>query len=178
MTIDRSKIFRHPNGGARYLKGLFWETTPSDKSSVLYTLKDSDHQGYPSLYRLYMEIEDQTEYEFASAYLDGYEHWQMLCKCNWFKPYIQRWRNELELKLRARYLAKLMADAEDPTSKTQLISAKYIIEKGWEPKTAGKRGRPTKDEISTEAERIAMTELRIQEDFERLQSELNKEDLN
>jgi len=160
--------FRSPTTGARYLKGLFYETTLVNKSSVVYTLKDQDHQGYPSLYRLYMEKEDQTEYEFAVAYLEGYEHWEMLCKCTWFKPHLIRWRNELELKLKARYLSKLVVDAEDSTSKTQLISAKYLIEKGWEPKQGSPRGRPSKAEIATEAERIALTEDRILEDFNRL----------
>lgn len=155
----------------RILKGLFFETTPSDKSSVVYTLKDQDHLGYPSLFCLYMEAEDQTEYEFAETYLDGYEHWEMLCDCSWFKPYVQRWRKELELKLKARYLAQIKAAAEGDSPQA-LANAKYLLEKGWEkPVTSGKgRGRPSKTEVAAEAERIALTQERINRDFNRLKS--------
>lgn len=142
--------YRDPLGNTRYLRALFYETTLIGKETVLYTLKDWDHQGYPSLYRLYMEKEDQTEFEFGNAYLESYEHWVMLTKCTWFVPYVERWRKELELKLRARYLAKVIQDAENPDSKTAIQSARYIVEKAWEKKPVRTRGRPHKEKTEQE----------------------------
>lgn len=169
--------FRNATNG-RYLKGLFYETTMADKSSVSYTLKDWDHTVdgivYPSLYRLYLEKEDLTEYDFANSYLDGWEHWEMLTNCTWFKPYVERWRKELSLKLKARALNRLKAEAAS-SSKNAFLANKYLIEKGYvesEGKSSG-RGRPSKDEIQAAANEIAITDRRIQDDYDRLIKEAN-----
>jgi outer membrane protein assembly factor BamD (BamD/ComL family) len=51
--------FRHEINNVKYLKGLFFEQVNSDKSTVLYTLKDVPHEGFPSFYQLYMAIRDK-----------------------------------------------------------------------------------------------------------------------
>ena len=153
----------------RLLKGLFYEMTLSDKSSVVYTLKDVDHEGYPSLYRLYMETNDPTEWRFAQECLDGWEHWEMLCATTWFKPYVERWRRELELRMKSEALSRIMRESKTG-SKESFQANKYLLEKGWEPKDSQhRRGRPSKDEIAKAAKEIATTDRRLEEDFERLQ---------
>ena len=169
--------FRNSSNG-RYLKGLFYEMTPADKSSVSYTLKDWDHtvEGvvYPSLYRLYLAQEDLTEYEFANNYLDGWEHWEMLTNTTWFKPYVDRWRKELSLKVKAKALSRLKAEAAS-SSKNAFVANKFLIEKGWvDTEGSGKgRGRPSKDEVKAAAHEIAISDRRIDEDFARLTKEVN-----
>jgi predicted transcriptional regulator len=164
--------FRNAANG-RYLKGLFYETTGADKSSVSYSLKDWDHSVdgtvYPSLYRLYLELEDLTEYTFANTYLDGWEHWEMLSACNWFRPYAERWRKELSLKVKAVSLNRLKAEAAS-SSKNAFLANRYLIDKGWVEKDskAYGRGRPSKDEVKAAAEEIAVTERRLDADYERL----------
>lgn len=160
--------FRASNN-ARLLKGLFFETTLADKSSVVYTLKDVDHEGFPSLYRLYMEIDDPTEWEVAQQLLDGWEHWEMLCGCTWFKPYVERWRKEVELRFKSKALHKIRVESKTG-SKESFSANKYLLEKGWEPKEASKngRGRPSKDEIKKAATEIAEADKRLLGDFERL----------
>lgn len=165
------------NSNGRYLKGLFFEMTPSDKSSVSYTLKDWDHTVdgvvYPSLYRLYLEQEDLTEYEFANTYLDGWEHWEMLTSCSWFKPYAERWRKELALKVKARALNRLKAEAAS-SSKNSFLANKYLVEKGWVDKTDNHgRGRPSKEEVKAAANEIVLSDRRIQDDYDRLMKEVN-----
>lgn len=158
--------FRNPSN-ARYLKGLFFEETLGDKSTVLYTLKDSDHLGYPSLYRLYMEVNDPTEYRFAIQYLDGFEHWEMLTQCTWFQPYVSRWRNELEIRMKSENLAKLISFADTTVpNKDTLATNKYLLEAGWKPPAT--KGRPSKDQIKKAADSIAQEHRRIEEDFERI----------
>lgn len=169
MSIPKERAkFRNSTNG-RYLKGLFYETTLADKSSVLYTLKDWDHEGYPSLYRLYMEMDDLTEFEFSRAHLDGWEHWEMLCNCEWFKPYVERWRKELTLKTQARALNALKAEAES-SSKNAFAANKLLLERGWVPKEDSKgRGRPSKDEVRKAADDIAKHNSRLEEDTKRLE---------
>lgn len=156
----------------RYLRGLFFEQQGADKSSVLYTLKDVDHEGFPSLYRLYMEFEDLTEWEFANEYLEGWEHWKMLCECTWFKPYIDRWREELDLKIQAQALRRLIKEAEGDSRSSQSAN-KFLLEKGWVPKEKTKRGRPSKEEVRREAMKKAEETQRLKEDYQRVQETLH-----
>jgi len=160
----------------RLTKGLFFEEA-EDKSGVVYTLKDRDHTvgevTYPSLYRLYMETEDLTEYQFDVSHLDGWEHWQMIKACSWFKPYAKRWKEELETKIMSRALAVLKAEASS-SSKNAFYANKFLIERGWIPK--GEKspvGRPTKDAIRKEADALFQNSEEAKSDFERISKDLN-----
>lgn len=164
MDISKSK-FRN-NSNTRYLKGLFYEMTLEDKSSVVYTLKDEDHLGYPSLKRIYLETNDPTEYIFATKHLDGLEHWEMLCNCSWFKPYVERWRKELDLKIKAEALSRILKEAKT-NSKEAFQANRYILEKGWDKHT---KGRPSKEDIAKAATEIVTSSSRIEEDYKRLVS--------
>ena len=144
---------------------------------VVYTLKDSDHTvgdvTYPSLYRLYLEAEDLTEYTFAVAHLDGWEHWQMLKSCSWVKPYAKRWKDELETKVMSRSLARLKAEAAS-SSKNAFYANKFLIERGWVPKADKSAvGRPSKEAIKREAEAIFSASKEAESDFERISKDLN-----
>lgn len=160
------------SSNTRYLKALFFEETGADKSTVLYTLKDQDHLGFPSLYRLYMELDDLTEWEFANKYLDGWEHWQMLCDCTWFKPYIARWRTELELKTRAAALRALKVAATGEGNSSYHAN-KLLLEGGWKTKEGSTRGRPTKAQVEKEAIMQAEQHLKINKDYERLTNDVS-----
>lgn len=164
----RDSEFRLANR-KRLLKGLFYETTGSDKTGVKYTLKDEDHLGYPSLSRLYLSMEDPTEYNFAITHLESWDHWQMLCATAWFKPFISKWRIELEVKIKSEAIANIRAEAK-AKSKGSFAANKWLVEKGWEPKEGQTRtrGRPTKDQINQAANELASESLRLQEDLERI----------
>jgi hypothetical protein len=170
MSLPKERSKFRTTSNTRYLKGLFFEQTLADKSSVVYSLKDWDHEGFPSLYRLYMEMEDLTEYEFANKYLDGWEHWEMLCQCEWFKPFVERWRKELSLKIQAQALRAMRAEAMS-SSKNAFAANKFLVDRGWVDKTEKShgRGRPSKDEVKKAADAIAQHERRLDEDFTRLQ---------
>lgn len=162
-----SNPFRNATNGL-YTVALFYEMVNADKSTVSYTLKNHDHEGFPSLKRLYMEAEDTTEYDFAVAHLDGWEHWQKLLQCSWFQPYIESWRKELELKLKARAYKNLMKEAGNTLSKNQFLANKYVIESY--DKLASrevKRGRPSKAEVNEEALKLARSEATLEDDFTR-----------
>ncbi len=153
--------------GARLTKGLFYEMTLADKSSVVYTLKQTDHKGYPSLYKLYMETMDPTEYRFAVSYLDGWEHWSQLVSCTWFAPIVAKWREELHLKIASEALTRIMTEAS-ADRKESFAANKYLLEKGWQPKGSDKVGRPSKEAIKTAAQRMVLDNSRVLTDWERL----------
>jgi hypothetical protein len=158
--------------GQFLLQALFYETTLADKSTVVYTLKEHDHEGYPSLHRLYMEYGDLTEYNFAKGCLAGWSHWLRLQECTWFKPYIEAWRAELEVRLRARALLNIitLSDVKHPSS---FQANKYLLEGAWKPADALKRGRPTKAAIQAEASLQASEARRIEDDYNRLKEKAN-----
>jgi hypothetical protein len=170
LSDDKDKF--RIDTGQRLLRGLFYETTLADKTGVVYTLKDRDHMGYPSLYRLYMETDDPTEYLFATTHLESWDHWERLCKCSWFKPYLNRWRRELELRTRAKALLKIKTVSETD-GKDSFQAHKFLVNGGWKPPEGSKRGRPSKDEIAQEANRIVSDKLSLDEDLARISEKLN-----
>lgn len=155
--------------GKLYTKALFFEEAiDSERAAVLYTLKDYDHQGFRSLYRLYMETADLTEYKFALAYLDGWEHWQQLCACSWFKPFVTRWRQELEIKYRSEALANIIEVARTPKHASSFQANRFLLDSGWKPPEKNKRGRPSDDDIKAEVRRAAAERLSLDEDEKRV----------
>lgn len=126
-------------------QSLFLELAYSPFS--IYTLKDQDYEYngklFPSIKRLYLEEEDPTEYLFATKYLLGMKHWLRICDNKQFTPYIDEWRFELELKLRAKGIKGLIKSA----SKGSQTSMKWLADRGWSERAAG---RPSKDEMERE----------------------------
>jgi len=149
----------------RYLKrGLFFEQTSPDARSRFtppFTLKEEDHEVdgviYRSMRRMYLEYSDPTEYEFATAVLGSWDHWTELCDTAWFSPYVSKWRDELEVKVRSQAIKALQEHG-----KTKEGAAKYLAEAGWKPKR--KAGRPTKAEVEGERKRQAFIDREL-EDF-------------
>jgi len=165
MSVEKFKN----DSGKFLLRGMFYERVGADKTGVLYSLKDVDHCGFPSLKRLYLEMGDVTEYRFVKEYMASVEHWDSLCECIWFEPLIKEWRRELFLRIQSEALANIQAEAKkDGPSK--LSANKYLLERGWEPKNTqtNKRGRPSKESIREAAEDLFTDEKRLQDDYERL----------
>lgn len=159
--------------GQIYLKRLFLEQsyTVNDKSNIPYTLRDEDHpEGYRSLYKLYMLTEDPTEFTFATKYLAGHSHWARLCESEWFIPFVVRWREELELKLKAKAMEIVQEVARDNSHKNQFEAVKILLNSGWRERTPSKkgRGRPSKEELQGELKRTANEHHLLQEDLKRV----------
>lgn len=144
--IDKTK-FKGPQGD--YItQGLFIDFNYKDKYAV-YCLaaEDKTYGGvvYPSLKRLYLEMEDVTEYEFATTYLADWEHWQRICGNAVLRVDIDKWRDELELKMKAIAAKAMVKAARDG----DLTAAKWLSVNGWQ----GARGRPSKAELKAEQKR-------------------------
>lgn len=116
-------------------------------ADALFTLKDQDHEHegtmYKSLKRLYLEFEDPTEYEFANTILLGWKHWQRMCENKVIRKHIDEWREELEVKLRSQAIR----DAIQEAKKGHFQAAKWVADRGWSTRGAG---RPSKADIEHE----------------------------
>lgn len=161
--------------GQPYLRRLFLETsyTINDKSDIPYTLRDEDHpEGYKSLYLLFISAEDPTEIVFAEQYLDGYAHWVRLCESEWFKEYADRWRTELDLKLKYKAIEIVKQVATDPDHKNQFEAVKILLNTPWrdKPKAKDGRGRPSKAEVKGELKSRVEEELALQEELKRVKN--------
>lgn len=167
IEVDKTK-FKNPSG-AFYLRGLFFEEQGADKQFCVYTLKKEDHLGYPSLYKLYMESNDPTEYSFATVYLYNWDHWESLCECTWFKPHLAQWRRELNTKIRAEALLNIRVLAH-PDKQTSFQANKYLLDGAWIGAGEAKRGkgRPGKAEIEKAASDLARASHEASEDYQRI----------
>lgn len=156
--INKSK-FIDVNGNP-LTQSLFLELGYNTQYAV-YTLKEQDYEYkgilYPSLKQLYLAEEDPTEYLFAKKHLLSYQHWKRLCANKMIRQYIDEWRDELELKLRAMAVRSLLNMTASESGNFQ--AAKFLADRGWDK---NKVGRPSKEELE---KRVAIGE-RVAEDFQ------------
>ena len=152
-------------------QGLFLELSYGNKENVVYTLKDTDQEvvingetrTLPSIGRLFVECGDPTEYTFATTYLGGWAHWKRLCeKTKVLHPYIEEWREELEIKLRSEGIRQV---AEHAKSDKGFQASKWLAEKGWDEK---KRGRPSKEEKERELKITTKIHQEVDDDLNRI----------
>lgn len=110
---------------------------------AIYTLKDWDWQyngkTYPSIKRLYLAHDDPLEYDFATTYFLGWNHWLRLCENKAIRKFIDEWRTELELKLASQSIRNIIDMTADEKG---FQAAKYVAERGWNRNPVG---RPKKD---------------------------------
>jgi hypothetical protein len=149
---------------SRYLtEALFLERSYMDTKSAIYTLsvwdKTSDGKHYQSLHKLYVEMEDLSEYEFANKYFANYTHWSTLRAAEWFKPYYDKMREELIVRLQAKAYKSMLEQVKDGSASQTTL--KYLADREFLPK--GDVGRPSSKKKRNEAAR----EL-LDEDLERL----------
>lgn len=138
---DKSR-FKNASGG--YItQSLFYEYAKTPLA--MYSLKDTDHEVdgvvYPSLRRLYLECNDPTEYVFATKYLWGWDHWQRLLGNQLILDEVLKWRDELEVKLRAEAVKAIIDMTGD-----SFAAAKWAADGHWN----AKRGRPSREAADKE----------------------------
>lgn len=135
-------------------QSLFLELGYTD--FAVYTLKE-DHFEYkgkllPSLKRLYLEMADPTEYNFANTFLLNWKHWQRMYGNKQLTPYIDEWREELELKLRYRAHQEMLLLVEQDGG--NYSAAKWLADRGWDKRSAGRPSKAEKDKELRIKERL------------------------
>lgn len=173
FTLPPDRSFKN-DFGVHFIKALFIEWD-ADRNTAIYTLSDKDRtidgRFYPSLGKLYLEMEDPTEYIFSCSYLDGYVHWKKLCNSGIVSPFIKEWREQLELKIRAQALNNVRKKAENSQDKESFQANKFLLSGQWKtPEEKAKVGRPSKATIRAEADKLVKEQSVFDEDFERIMS--------
>lgn len=142
---------KDPVTGNFITQGLFLEHQ-YDTSRAIFTLKDEDYEFegviYPSLKRLFLDMEDLGEYDFACEVLLGWRHWQRICNNKLFSKLIDEWRKELEIKMRGRAI-KTIAKEAGSDSRSALAAAKWMADRGWAKRQPG---RPSTEDVQRETE--------------------------
>lgn len=133
-------------------QSLFLEVAYDPEAMFTLDEVDKEYKGktYYSLKRLYLELEDVTEYEFATRYMADWNHWKKICGNANLMEHIKGWRDELELKLTARNLQKI----RELAAEGNYNAAKYLANKEY----ASGKGRPTKAEKEGALKKAAMSD--------------------
>lgn len=159
--------FRYKNN--TFKLGNLLEGISDEPQFILYTIAREDTK-YPSLYQAYMNEEDFTEFNFASKYFESYQHWKKVCELKLFAGHISEWREELELKVKARNLKSLIDKAVEDTSVAKFLLGNKWIEDTQKIKGTNLRGRPSKEEIKGHLRLISSQEKQIDDDYERIKA--------
>lgn len=155
-------------------KGLFFEfcVESGNYDYAIYTTQEEDRfvdgKRYYSVYRLFLESDDPTGYSFASAHLGSWYHFEQLMKAPWFKTIIERATKELEIKMKSKALLSIVREANDKQSKSAYQASKYLLEKNWAEEAPNKVGRPSKEKILEEANKMFQNQNEVEDDFLRL----------
>jgi len=122
-----------------------------------------------SLYRLYQHFteEDPTEYEFAMAVFGNWEYWENLSNRNFIKDYVAEWRRERDQRQKMLAVKAMMKQVKNGTAPFSTL--KYLADNGYiEKEQAQGVGRPSKQKIKQEAEKLFEDRSTVNEDWERL----------
>jgi len=160
---DKSKLV--DTKGRPLTQSLFLEIAYNPEVAVYSTKEyDFEYEGkiFPSLKRLYLQMEDVIEYDFATTYLSSWKHWQRICNNKLFSEMIGEWREELELKLRSQAVKDIIDMTADEKS---FQAAKWLADKGWDKRPAG---RPSKEAVTRELKTQAKLQDQYGADVERL----------
>jgi len=169
FTFDQLKT---ANGITR-TKSLFYELSYHDSEYAIFTTKEQDHitpdgRKMVSLQQLYVAMvpNDPTEYEFAQTVFGSWEVWEKIQKAPQIAPYVKRWRNEVEVKVKSQAI-QAIAEEMKTGGRSSFSAAKLLLEKGWLDKdnaSQAKKKLAAKEQQEQDKEALAL----LSEDAERL----------
>lgn len=144
--VDRTKFL--DGSGKRVILQLFKEfARPDVKFKPVYTLQEWKD--------VFLDCRDPSEYSPAMALLGDWEHWQEVRNHALIKPHVDKWQDELEVKLRSEAIQQMKMHAKQPGG---TAAAKWLADKGYAQEGTKKTvGRPKKEvvEVSPIPSRIA-----------------------
>jgi hypothetical protein len=122
--------------GKRVVLGLFKEfARPDVKFKPIISLKE--------LKQLFLDCRDPSEYTVAMRFTEDWEHWQEVRNHPLIKPHVDKWQEELAVKLRSEAIQQMMVHAKQPGG---TAAAKWLADKGYAVEVEKKSvGRPKKE---------------------------------
>lgn len=162
--IDKSQ-YKDKMGRYR-TQSLFFETNLTGIDAI-FTLKEEDHEyngkHYISLKRIYLEMEDPGEYEFATTIFGTWTQWERICNNGQLKVHIERWREELAIKIEAKALREVIKTA-NKGGKDGQQAARWLASGQYK----NSKGRPSKAEVEGMKKHLAGIDEELSEDAERM----------
>ena len=129
-------------------KNPYWEGEP------MWTIRDEEFKGIPSAKKVYLDARDPTEYIPALIICENWAHWLRLLENKRIFAEIEKWRMELEVKIRSEAIQGLRLSDKGS-------DLKWLAERGWADR---KVGRPSKEKKA----RDAGINKEIEEDLKRI----------
>ena len=148
-------------GGVWFTKALFLQIAEDPTRTALYSLSfddvERDGKVYPGFFRLYLELEDPTEYLVATELFGGLEHWDVLVQSARVGSEIENCRHWLNLKLKSLGMKKIIEQSQE-----SFQAARYLVDQNWLDKGQKKKAKSVQANVEGK-----VTEL-YSDDFERV----------
>lgn len=169
--IPERAVFLDSMGRLR-TQSLFYEFK-TEGYTPIFTLKeedwtDPDGNDLISLRRIYIESLDPTEYLFSQRAFGSWKHWTRLRTLNWFSPFYDEWKVELDARLRSLGTRALLELSQGTALASNPAAARYLANGEYWHKSGPKRGRPTREEVEGERKRIAEFKEELADDANRI----------
>lgn len=154
MAYDKSKFI--DGGGKRVTVGLFKEFgRPDMKFKPWASLEDWK--------QVFLDCRDPTEYKAAMTLVGDWGHWQDIRNHPTIKPHVDRWHEELAVKLQSEAVVAMVGHAKQQGG---TAAAKWLAERGWAVEGSKKPvGRPKKEPEGVDSDAV---EKRVVGDLKRL----------
>lgn len=153
---EANRHLLHSANGNKLTTGLFEEFSRDD-TTVTPLFKLSDWR------KTYVELADPTGYEAAMQLIGSWEHWLALMESPAFRMHVDRWNQEVEVKLRSEALKQLMKQSRLPTG---TAAAKFLAEAGFVERDKRKKkdkeqddaaGKAAKSKVADDAKRLGLS---------------------
>lgn len=131
---------------------LEFSSSAEVRAKTIFSVSDNPHPEKIPLKTLYMSlvVDDPTEVAFAEEVFGSVSFWENLCNLTLFKPYLERWRKEADLRRKKKAFQAIIETATSKeVSATRLSAAKYLIDEPW--KTGDRKARKESKQTTQEA---------------------------
>ena len=143
FDYERYKPALCDSTGKKLTAGLFEELAdPATAAKPVFKLSDWR--------KTYVEIADPTDYQAAMVLIGNWEHWLALMKCPGFVEELEKWKEEVDTKLKSEAVSELIKQSKTDKG---TAAARWLAEHGYVDK---KRGRPAKkkEEAGDDSKRL------------------------
>lgn len=130
----------------RYVtRGLFKEFNTNSSYTPTFNLKQEDDEDTYSFEKIYLALNDPTEYKLVEQVFNGdVKHWEACKVSPELSDFIDRCREKLMKKLQSEAFGKIMSLAFEDGNKNQMSALKILYD--IKPiKTVKEVGRPKKE---------------------------------
>lgn len=126
--------------GRRLTTGLFEELADNPATAV-FTLREWR--------KVYIDVADPTDYQAALCLIGDWDHWNLVAESPSFRACLERWRREVEIKLRSQAILEMVKQSRSPKG-TQ--AAKWLAEAGFVVRDKrNKKNKEDEEQASKEA---------------------------